>query len=435
MKSSSSAPRFVALQHRDFRLLWIGQVISVIGSQMQTTAINWHIYELLKNSSYAITLFGHTIGIDARALGLGTLGLVRVIPILFFALVGGVVADTRDRRKVLLWTQSAAALFAAILAAITLTGHENILAIYALTAAGAAAASFDGPARQSLVPNLVPREHLTNAISLNTLLRQIASITGPALAGLVLGLFNAGIVYAINAVSFVAVIVELLLMHYRGRVTVVNASIGMGWRAVVEGLRFTYGSSIIWSTMLIDFFATFFSSASTMLPIVAGSILKVGATGYGLLASAESVGALIAGLVLSLRRDIRRQGIILLASVGIYGLATALFGMSTVFAVSFILLGLVGAGDTVSTVIRGTVRQLMTPDHLRGRMTSVNMIFFMGGPQLGELEAGLVAAVFSVPVAIITGGVATVLLTAWVAWKYPPLRNYVSGAQAEPAAA
>jgi MFS family permease len=433
MKSSSSAPRFVALQHRDFRLLWIGQVISVIGSQMQTTAINWHIYELLKNSSYAITLFGHTIGIDARALGLGTLGLVRVIPILFFALVGGVVADTRDRRKVLLWTQSAAAVFAAILAAITLTGHDNIFAIYVLTAAGAAAASFDGPARQSLVPNLVPRAHLTNAISLNTLLRQIASITGPALAGVVLGLFNTGIVYAINAVSFVAVIVALLLMHYRGRITVANR--GLDLRAVVEGLRFTYSSSIIWSTMLIDFFATFFSSASTMLPIVAGSILKVGAQGYGLLASAESVGALIAGLVLSLRRDIRRQGVILLASVGIYGLATALFGMSTVFALSFVLLGLVGAGDTISTVIRGTVRQLMTPDHLRGRMTSVNMIFFMGGPQLGELEAGLVAAVFSVPVAIITGGIATVLLTAWVAWKYPSLRNYVSGVQAEPAVA
>jgi MFS family permease len=159
---------------------------------------------------------------------------------------------------------------------------------------------------------------------------------------------------------------------------------------------------------------------------VATDVLKLGVEGYGFLATAQPVGALIAGAIVALRRDIRHQGVVLLVSVGVYGVATALFGLSTSFALSYVLFGLTGAGDTVSTVIRGTLRQLLTPDHLRGRMTSVNMVFFMGGPQLGELEAGLVASVFGAPIAIVTGGLATVLLTALIAWRYPRLRNYTS---------
>lgn len=426
---SVSTRRLVALQHRDFRLLWFGQLVSTVGSQMQIIAINWHIYELLKGDTYAISLFGREIGLAAEALGLGTLGLVRILPIVLFALLGGMLADTRDRRRLLIWTQGAAAFFAAILAAITLTGNASVAAIYLLTAAGAATFAMDQPARQSLVPNLVPREHLTNAVSLNTLLWQIGSIVGPALAGVLVGAFDIGLVYAMNALSFVAVVVALLMMRYRGRAAAQDT--GLGWSALLEGLRFTYRSRIIWSTMLLDFLATFFSSARTMLPIVAGDILGVGVEGYGLLSTAQPLGALIAGAILSLREDIQRQGVVLLISVAVYGLATALFGVSTVFALSYFLFGLTGAGDTVSTVIRGTIRQIMTPDRLRGRMTSVNMIFFMGGPQLGELEAGLVAAVLGAPVAIFTGGLATVLLTGWVAWRYPRLRNYTSREAAE----
>jgi hypothetical protein len=194
-----------------------------------------------------------------------------------------------------------------------------------------------------------------------------------------------------------------------------------------EGLRFTYASRLIWSTMLLDFFATLFSSARTMLPIVAGDVLGVGAEGYGILSTAQALGALLTGVVLSLSREIKQQGRVLLASVAVYGLATAFFGISTKFALSYLLFALTGAGDTVSTVIRHTLRQMITPDRLRGRMTGVNMIFFMGGPQLGELEAGLVAALFGAPIAIFTGGLATVLLTGWIAWKYPRLRNYKAG--------
>jgi MFS family permease len=431
-KLSGRAP---SLQSRDFRLLWFGQLVSTMGSQMQLVAVDWHIFTLLRDETLVINLFGREIGLAGEALGLGSLGLVRIFPIIIFALLGGIMADTRDRRAIMLVTQSAAALFAAVLAALTFAGRDSLAAIYLLTAAGAAAAAFDNPARQSLVPNLVPREHMTNAVSLNTLQWQIGTIIGPAVGGVLIARYNIGLLYALNAISFVAVIISLLLMRYRGRAATTTA--GLGWEALVEGLRFVRSSRIIWSTMLVDFFATFFSSARTMLPIVAEEVLHVGPQGYGLLVTAQPVGAVIAGAVTALRRDIHRQGMVLLVSVAVYGAATALFGLSTVFALSYILFAVTGAADTVSTVIRGTVRQLMTPDHLRGRMTSVNMMFFMGGPQLGELEAGLVTALFGAPFAIFSGGIITILLTGWVAWKYPRLRNYTSetAAQVQPATA
>jgi MFS family permease len=258
-------------------------------------------------------------------------------------------------------------------------------------------------------------------------LYQIASIVGPAIAGLLVGVFNVGIVYVIDALSFAAVVVSLLLMSYRGQPSSKTAR--MDWESVKEGIRFTFGSRIIRSTMLLDFIATFFSSARLMLPIVAENILQVGASGYGLLSTAQAVGSLVAGSILSLRDELDKQGRVLLVSVGVYGLATAAFGFSTIFWLSYALFALTGAADTVSTVIRGTLRQMMTPDELRGRMTSVNMLFFMGGPQLGELEAGVVAAVWGAPFAIISGGVATVLLTVLIAWQYPSLRQYNNAAE------
>ncbi|HEX8684636.1 MAG TPA: MFS transporter [Ardenticatenaceae bacterium] len=429
-KLSGRAP---SLQSRDFRLLWFGQLVSTMGSQMQLVAVDWHIFTLLRDETLVINLFGREIGLAGEALGLGSLGLVRIFPIIIFALLGGIMADTRDRRAIMLVTQCAAALFAAVLAALTFAGRDSLAAIYLLTAAGAAAAAFDNPARQSLVPNLVPREHMTNAVSLNTLQWQIGTIIGPAVGGVLIASYNIGLLYALNAISFVAVIISLLLMRYRGRAATTSA--GLGWEALIEGLRFVRSSRIIWSTMLVDFFATFFASARSMLPIVAEEVLHIGPQGYGLLVTAQPVGAVIAGAVTALRRDIHRQGMVLLVSVAVYGAATALFGLSTVFALSYMLFALTGAADTVSTVIRGTVRQLMTPDHLRGRMTSVNMMFFMGGPQLGELEAGLVTALFGAPFAIFSGGIITILLTGWVAWKYPRLRNYTSetAAQVQPA--
>lgn len=412
-----------ALRYYDFRVFWTGLFISVIGSQMQLIAINWHIYDLLRGETVTVEIFGRVIELGAQALGLGTLGLVRVIPIIIFALFGGMLADTRNRRSLLLFTEGFDVAIAGILAILTLTGKATVGHIYLITALLAAMNALEGPSRQSLIPHLVPREHFSNAVSVQTLMFTVAAVIGPALAGLIVGYFNVGYVYAINALSFMAVVVSLLMMHYRGHVAA--KSTGLGFAALTEGLRFVFRTPIISSTMLLDFIATFFSSARTMLPIIASDILGVGAVGYGWLATADSIGAALAGGRLATRGEqLRRQGPLLLACVVAYGTATALFGLSTSFALSFLLLAFVGAADAVSTVIRGTVRQLMTPDELRGRMTSVNMMFFMGGPQLGELEAGLVAAAFGVPFAVVSGGVATVALTLLIAWKYPMLRRF-----------
>lgn len=421
----ATAPRFAALQTRDFRLFWFGRLFSATGAQMQFTAVNWHVVELLRGETIEIQLGPWTAGLDAAALGVGTLGLVRLIPIVFFALLGGILADNYDRRRILIISQSAALLFSAGLASVTLSGDATVLLIYLLSAGGAAATAFDEPARQSLIANLVPRVHLSNAVSLNTLLSYLATIGGPAIAGVLIGSAGLGVVYVIGTASFLAVLVALLFMRYRRPADAPR--VGFDWAAFGEGLRFTIRSRLIFSTMLLDFFATFFASARTMLPLIATDILGLGAAGFGLLSTAQPVGAVIAGLVLSLRRDIDRQGVVLLLSVALYGLATALFGLSTHFALSYFLFAFTGVGDTISTVIRGTIRQLVTPDELRGRMTSVNMVFFMGGPQLGELEAGLVASVFGVPFSIVSGGLATVILTGWIGWRYPRLRNYRHG--------
>ncbi|MGE5140563.1 MAG: MFS transporter [Rudaea sp.] len=399
---------FVALQYRDFRLLWFGQLVSVSGSQMQIVAINWHVWQLTHSP-----------------LALGLIGLARIIPIVIFSLVGGITADTRDRRKVMLVTQTFLMAIAVGLGLLTFLGVITPLAIYFFSALAAAALSFDNPARQSLVPNLVPRHHLTNAVTLNSIQFQTAAILGPGLAGVVIAGFGVGSIYWINAVSFLAVIAALLLMRTPAQEVVpAQAAPPSGLRALREGLHFVMHQEIIFSTMLLDFFATFFASANTLMPIFATSVLHVGEVGFGILSASQSVGSVLAAAIVSLLGDIRAKGAVLLVSVAAYAAATIAFGFSNAFALSVLFLALVGAGDTVSTVLRSTIRQLVTPDQLRGRMTSINMIFFMGGPQLGEIEAGVAAQLLGAPLSVVLGGVATLVIVGITAFLVPSLRNY-----------
>ncbi len=403
--ASERIPPFASLQYRDFRLLWIGQLISNVGTQMQAVTINWHIYVL-----------------TGSAVALGLVGLVRVVPIIIFSLVGGVFADARDRRRVLLTTQSLMMIFAAVLGLATNLGWVSAPFIYLLAALTAATVAFDSPARQALAPNLVSKEHLTNALSLNNVMMQVAAIVGPAIAGFVIAGLGIAAVYWMNAISFVAVLIALALMRTPTQQNLGAARVSGG--ALTEGIRYVLSARIILATMLIDFVATFFSSATALLPIFAKDILRVGSEGLGILYSADSVGAVVAGAAVVRAGNIKRQGAVMLIAVALYGAATALYGASTLFVVSFFFLACVGAADTVSTILRNLIRQVATPDHLRGRMTSVNMIFFMGGPQLGNLEAGLVAAAFGAPFSVISGGVATVILVALVAWRMPQFRRY-----------
>ncbi|MFB3907453.1 MAG: MFS transporter [Candidatus Eisenbacteria bacterium] len=401
---------FVALQHRNFRLLWAGQIISITGSMMQNAAILWHVALLAPP--------------DRKGLALGLVGLVRILPILLFSAVGGVMADARDRRRLLLVTQSCLTLVAATLAWTAWTGHARLWTVYVLAALGSAAGAFDGPARQSLLPNLVPREHLPNAIGLMTILFQVGAVAGPSLGGIVIAASGVAAAYLVNAVSFLAVILALLLM--RGVPRRAEGSTGeVTLHAALEGFRFVFRTPTIRGSMLLDFFATFFSSATALLPIFAQDILRVGPLAYGWLYASTSVGALFAGAVMVRAVDrIHRRGRVLFGAVFAYGVATIAFGLSRQFWLTFLCLALVGASDTVSTVLRNVIRQLSTPDSLRGRMTSVNMMFFMGGPQLGEMEAGLIAQGFGAPVSVVSGGLACILATGWLAAKTPELRRY-----------
>src|SRR5262245_10319249 len=402
------AAQYPALQHRDFTLLWIGQLLSFSGSRMQTAAILWHVSLLAAP--------GH------KGIALGLVGAAQVVPIIGFAMLSGVVADALDRRKVMLVTQSVLALLAAALAALTFGGLRTIWPIYLLAALSSAAASFDSPARQALIPSLVPRDHLSSAISLNTLMFQIASVAGPTLAGLVIATAGIGWVYAVDAASFLLVIVVLLVMRTRAAAQPASR---ITLAAAAQGLRFVFAHPIVRSTMLLDFIATFFASATALLPIFAQDILHVGARGYGWLYAAPSIGAVVAGVVTAHTiEQIDRRGAVLLWSVVAYGAATVVFGLSGSFWLTLLCLAGVGAADTVSTVIRNIIRQLETPDELRGRMTGVNMMFFMGGPQLGELEAGVMAQFLGPTFSVVSGGIGCLAATALVAWREGRLRQY-----------
>jgi MFS family permease len=454
-----SRQSIVALEHRNFRLIWIGLLLSQTGSMMQNAALLWHVSLLVRP--------------DQKGIALGTVGLVRFLPIVVLSLVSGVVADAWNRRRLMLFTQVAAASVALALAILAFRGLSAVWPIYVLAALGAAVGTFDLPARQSLVPTLVPREHLPNAISLNMIMFQSASVAGPALGGLIIATTSVAWVYVLNAVSFGCVILALVMMRnvpahphsddhsdsiepmreskgpgresepqresierMRESIEPIRESIepmresierknDISLRSAIEGLRLVFRSPIIRSTMLLDFFATFFSSATALLPIFAQDILHVGPRGYGWLFAAPAVGALVtsAALVPLVERIDRRGEALLWAVVG-YGLATVAFGVSHWFWLSFACLAATGITDTISAVMRSIIRNLETPNRLRGRMIGINMVFFVGGPQLGEFEAGAVASLFGAPVSVISGGLGCLLATAWVAWSTPMMRHY-----------
>ena len=307
---------FSALRHRNFRLLWTGLAVSFAGSFMQQASILWHVSILAPPGR--------------KALALGMVGLVRVVPVVVFSLLAGTAADVFDRRKLMLITQVGGTLVACALAALAFAGVETLWPVYLLAGVSAAVGAFDPPARHSLVPMLVPREDLPNAISLNTIMVQSALVTGPALAGPIIAVGGVAWAYVFNAVSFLFVITALARMRDvppTDRSTV-HASRAISLQAMREGLRFVFRAPMIRSTMLLDFFATFFASATALLPMFAQDVLHVGPQGYGWLYAAPAVGAVLGGAVmLPLSHRLRHQGKVLLWAVVSYGIATVVFGL------------------------------------------------------------------------------------------------------------
>jgi MFS family permease len=395
------------MKYRDFRLLWTGQLISITGSQMRMVAVDWQVYEIATKQ-----------GLNP-ALALGFIGLLRLVPMILTALFAGVAADRFERRKVIMVT-SFVALFASIILAIA-GGLEtpNLMIVYAMVVVTAIASAFEMPARQALIPALVPAPMLSQAMSAGIISWQLATVLGPSIAGILISVYGVVPLYWIDAASYLAVVAAAVMMR---PVIVDSNRPPVLMKDAFEGLKFVFKHRIMSSTMLLDFFATFFGAATTLMPIFANEILGVGAQGYGLMRAAPSFGAVLAAVLLSSRR-ITKQGPVLLISVAIFGVSMAVFGASSWFPLTLIALALSGAADTISMIIRGTLRQLLTPDDLRGRMTAVNMIFVAGGPQLGEFVVGITASVIGAPLAVLIGGILCVGLVTGTAIKVPELRK------------
>jgi MFS family permease len=389
-------------------MYWIGHLISFAGSQMQLWAMYWHLRTL---SDQPMVISG--------------IGLIRFLPVIFLSLIAGVAADHFDRRKMTIVTQSALGLVALVLGIATMFGSMSLWMLFGLVGIQSIAVAFDTPSRQALIPALVSRENLPSAYSLNSIASKVGGILGPSIAGIVIAFWGLQWAYWINAISYLAVIVALIeMVNVPSNSEKKSFELKKTLVAIREGVQFIRNSPIIFSAMMLDFFGSFFSSADTLLPFVAIDIFHVGPIQYGWLSASQSIGTLLVGIYLSQTAKLLHQGLLISVSVILFGMATILFGVSTSFGLTMLALILIGIFDGLSTIIRNTVRQLLTPDVMRGRMMSISQIFFKGGPQLGEMEAGLVAQLLGVPLAIVSGGVGCVIAALVVLKRFPQLWRF-----------
>ncbi|HZT08116.1 MAG TPA: MFS transporter [Chloroflexota bacterium] len=398
-----------ALRHRDFRTYWTGSVISSIGSQFTSVAIAWQIYEITNSP-----------------LQLGLIGLARGGPTLVLLLFGGLLADAINRRKLMMLTQIGQMCVSASLVLCTFAGVISPPVLYGASVLLALFGSFENPARQAMVPNLVPRHELTNALALNSSQRQVATIVGPSLAGLVLAAAGPVLCYAVDASSWLAMLAALLIMRPTAQIAAGRRAVSL--QSLRQGLAFVWAHPVILSLMALDFGQNFFGNSRALLPIYARDILEVGPQGLGLLYTATSFGALGMAAFISVRPQVRRAGMCVLASVAVYGVFMALFAISHTFWLSFLMLAGAGASNSLSNVLRGTINQLITPDELRGRVTSVNSMFTNTGPQLGQFEAGTLASVVGAEGATLAGGLFVGALAVGLATGTVSVRRFEIGA-------
>ncbi len=396
-----------ALRHRRYLAFWLGGVSAWMGTQMLMWAYLWHIRELTD-----------------QPIALGVIGLIRVAPTIGLSVFAGLAADRFSRRRVLFATQAAMAAAALAFGFLTLDGSLALGGIYLLVGLQSLAFAYDLPSRNSLVPNLVPPHALANAFSLDSLTFQIGGLAGPLLSGYLLDRFGQPGPYFAAAACFGFMLLALATIGPVRQERLPRHRKGASFDSIREGFRFTFRQPLILSSMLLDFLATFFTRADTLMPIIAQDVRGVGEIGYGWLSAGQAIGAAAAGLSLSLLRRIPRQGPLLLVSVGLIGAGAIAFGSARRFNFAMAALVLVGGADAVSSIIRNTIRQGHTPDRLRGRMMGVNQIFFMGGPQLGELKSGLLGQWIGVPAAIVLGGAGCILATATIGLRWPQLRRY-----------
>lgn len=380
--------------------------MSNVGTQVRLVALPYQIY-LLTGSPFHV----------------GLIGLFQAIPLISLPLLGGVLADRADRRRVLIATQSGLAASSLILAVVTQLGYTELWILYGLTAISASFSAFDQPARGSLVPTLVERSELPAAIALNQMLYQTAAVVGPAVGGVVIASYGVAAAYWIDAISFAAAIGAAVAITAPRQVIAVPQSIV---ESLVEGVTYVARHRLLRSSMIIDLLAMFFGSVRALMPFYAEQVFKVGAQGLGLLFAAPGVGALIAVLTSGWVSRIRRPGVAVLLAVGAWGIAIAAFGLMTegLFVLALVLVALAEAADVLSAIFRNTILQSVVREELRGRLTAINGLFVIGGPNLGQVRAGAVAALVSPQLAVISGGLACVLSAIAVAIWAPELPRY-----------
>lgn len=393
----------------DFYLYLASRFFSASAGTLLRAALAWHVFELTDSPFH-----------------LGLIGIVQFVPQMVLLLVGGAVADSFDRRRIINAAQLVLVAMGAALFTLTERGAISVSALYVLAAVQSAALSFEQPARVALLPALVERAVFPRAVTISSTNQALAFATGPAIGGLLIAGFGIAAAYAAYLALVVLAFACVIALRSGGKGE--NAARSpISFAAVREGIAFVLKRPVIVGCMALDMFAVIFAAATALLPVYAKDILAVGPRGYGMLTSSLEVGALTMAVFLMVRRPIARAGRALLGAVLVFGLATIVFGVSRSFPLSLAAYAICGMADQISVVMRATAVQLETPDALRGRVSAVSMLFIGASNQLGAAKAGFVAAASSPTFAVVSGGFACLLVVAVIAYLVPTLREYRLG--------
>lgn len=394
----------IAFTYPGFGLFLTARLFTVACVEMQSIAVGWQIFQ-----------------ITHKPFDLGLVGLMQFVPGVLLFLVSGQTADRFPRRRVLIFCYAGYAVCSALLFLITLHGVRSVHQIYAVMVLVGIVRSFNGPATRAIVPEMVPEEHLPNAVAWGSSTFQAATILGPSIGGVIYAIANSALpVYATSMTLSAAAMVSMLGVNpisKLGRRAPVTA------KTVLAGLRYVWQKKIVLGLISLDLFAVLLGGATALLPAVASEILHTGPWGLGLLRGAVGIGAATMAIFLAYRPVRRNTGAIMLWCVAGFGVATILFGISQNLYLSLAALILVGATDMVSVVIRGVLIQIATPDEMRGRVNAVDMVFIGASNELGGFESGTTATWFGTVPAIILGGIGTLVVTALWAWGFPDLRR------------
>jgi MFS family permease len=393
---------------RDYRLLWSGQVVAGIGNQVTRLALPFQVF-VLTHSTLAIA----------------ALTAVQLVPILVFVVGAGSVIDAVDRRRLLLVTQVGLAACSLALLGLALVPSPPLLAIFVTAFIASTLGSFDQPARSSAIPRLVPAERLPAAIALNQLNFQAASVIGPAVGGVVIAVAGLPVAYGIDVLSFAA---SIFTVWRIAPLPPLGGTMRPGLAAIREGLRFAIDRRVILATFVIDLDAMIFGMPTSLFPILALEVFRVGPAGLGLLAAAPAIGAFLGALLSGWVSVVRRVGRAVVLAVIVWGLAITAFGLSTFFfPLALVFLAIAGAADVLSAVFRSTVVQLATPDGLRGRVTALHILAVTSGPRIGDIEAAAVAAVVGAQASVVSGGVLCLVGAVVVTRLFPELARHIAG--------